>query len=74
MFGHWELIVVLAVILLIFGPTQLPKLAKGIGKSLQSFKSGVKEAEDDDGKSSKELESGGEGEKKELPEKSKRDD
>ena len=74
MFGHWELIVVLAVVLLIFGPTQLPKLAKGIGKSLQSFKAGVKEAEDDDAKAPKEIEPGGDADKKELPEKSKRDD
>lgn len=45
MLGHWEIIVLLVVVLLIFGPTQLPKLARGIGKSIQSFKSGMGDAE-----------------------------
>jgi sec-independent protein translocase protein TatA len=76
MFGHWEIIVLLVVVLLIFGPSQLPKLAKGIGKSIQSFKSGIKDAEDEeakDKKTPKEVGSGEDGGKKELPEKSKDD-
>jgi sec-independent protein translocase protein TatA len=70
MFGHWELIVLLVVVLLIFGPSQLPKLAKGIGKSIQSFKSGIKDAEDEQ-KSAPQLAAGEE--KKELPDKAKND-
>ena len=76
MLGHWEIIVLLVVVLLIFGPTQLPKLAKGIGKSIQSFKSGIKDAEDEEAKEAKapkEVGAGEEGGKKELPEKSKDD-
>ena len=70
MLGHWEIIVLLVVVLLIFGPSQLPKLAKGIGKSIQSFKSGIKDAEIDDEKpKDKELGSGDAEKKKELPEK-----
>ena len=69
MFGHWELIVLLVVVLLIFGPSQLPKLAKGIGKSIQSFKSGVKDAEDE--AKSPQVAAGEE--KKELPDKAKTD-
>ncbi|MBI5489127.1 MAG: twin-arginine translocase TatA/TatE family subunit [Deltaproteobacteria bacterium] len=72
MLGHWELIVLLVVVLLIFGPSQLPKLAKGIGKSIQSFKSGMKDAQDEETKSPKEVGPGEE--KKELPDKGKDDD
>ncbi len=50
MLGHWELIVVLVVVLLIFGPSQLPKLAKGLGKSIKSFKSGMKDGTDEEDK------------------------
>ena len=73
MFGQMELIVLLVVVLLIFGPSQLPKLAKGIGKSISSFKSGMKDAQDEEAKAPKEVGSG-EAEKKELPGKGKSDD
>ena len=38
-----ELLIVLLIVLVIFGPTQLPKLAKTIGESLKSFKKGMEE-------------------------------
>ena len=40
--GPWEVIAVLAVVLLIFGPTKLPNLAKAIGKSVVELKDGLK--------------------------------
>jgi sec-independent protein translocase protein TatA len=38
-----ELLVVLLIVIVIFGPKQLPKLGKMLGKSLKSFKSGMEE-------------------------------
>ena len=38
-----ELLIVLLIVLVIFGPTQLPKLAKTIGESLNSFRKGMEE-------------------------------
>lgn len=38
-----ELLIVLLIVLVIFGPTQLPKLAKTIGESLKGFKKGMEE-------------------------------
>jgi len=70
MFGHWELIVLLVVVLLIFGPSQLPKLAKGIGKSIQSFKAGMKDAQEEE-KSPPQVAAGEP--KKELPDKAEGD-
>lgn len=36
---HW--IIVLAVVLLLFGPRRLPDLAKGIGEAIREFKKAV---------------------------------
>lgn len=56
--GIWELLIVLAIALLIFGPKALPKLGKSLGKTVGNFKKGLGEDEedeedDDDGKSKK---------------------
>ena len=45
--GPWELLIVLAVILLIFGGKRLPELARGLGKSVTNFKAGLSEEQDD---------------------------
>ena len=43
--GAPELIIFLLVILLLFGSTKLPKLAKSLGEAQKEFKKGVAEAE-----------------------------
>jgi sec-independent protein translocase protein TatA len=42
--GAPELIIVLLVVLLLFGSTKLPKLARSIGEASKEFKKGVAEA------------------------------
>ena len=44
--GVQELIIVLIVVIVIFGPTQIPKLSKMFGKSVKSFKDGMSEEEE----------------------------
>jgi sec-independent protein translocase protein TatA len=39
--GGAELWIILGVVLIIFGPTQLPKLAKMFGKSAKTLKDGL---------------------------------
>lgn len=41
MIGTQELLVVLGILLLIFGGTRLPQLAKGLGASIREFKRGT---------------------------------
>ncbi|MDD4074511.1 MAG: twin-arginine translocase TatA/TatE family subunit [Eubacteriales bacterium] len=41
--GVTELLIILAIALVIFGPTALPKLGKSIGKTIGSFKKGLNE-------------------------------
>ena len=41
--GTTELIMILAVVVIIFGPTQIPKLSRMFGKSVKSFREGVGE-------------------------------
>ena len=43
--GMQELLVILAIALLIFGAGRLPEIAKALGKSIGSFKDGLKESE-----------------------------
>ena len=46
--GTTELLIVLAIVLVIFGPKALPKLGRSMGKTLGSFRKGLKEDDDDD--------------------------
>ncbi len=44
--GIWELLIVLAIALLIFGPKALPKLGKAMGKTIGNFKKGLNEEDE----------------------------
>jgi len=47
-FGSGELIIVLIIVLLVFGGSQLPKLAKNLGKAQKEFKDGLADGMKDD--------------------------
>lgn len=46
--GATELLLVLAALLLLFGATKLPKLARSMGQSAKEFKEGLKEGTKDE--------------------------
>ena len=50
--GTHELIIILVIVLLIVGPTQIPKLAKLFGKAGKKLKEGM--SDEDDGDKTKE--------------------
>ncbi|HEX3010441.1 MAG TPA: twin-arginine translocase TatA/TatE family subunit [Syntrophomonadaceae bacterium] len=37
-FGPWELVLILVIVLVIFGPGKLPQVGQSLGKALQNFK------------------------------------
>ena len=41
-----ELLIVLAIVVLIFGPTQIPKMSTMMGKSIHNFKKGMEDDTD----------------------------
>jgi sec-independent protein translocase protein TatA len=43
--GMPELIVILVVALLVFGPSKLPSLGKSIGEAIRGFKKGMEDEE-----------------------------
>jgi sec-independent protein translocase protein TatA len=48
--GAPELIIILVVVLLVFGSSRLPKLARSMGQASKEFKKGLQEgATEDDG-------------------------
>ena len=61
--GTNELLIILAVALLIFGPKNLPKLGKMFGKTMSNFKKGMDESDEDEA-----------ADKKEEPKSEKKDD
>ncbi len=44
--GGFELILILAVVLLLFGGKKIPELAKGLGQGIKNFKKSVKDDDD----------------------------
>ena len=44
-FGMWEIVLIVLVILLLFGGKKIPELMKGLGKGVKSFKEGMSEVE-----------------------------
>ncbi len=45
--GPTELIVILVILLLLFGGSKLPALAKGLGQSVKEFKKASKDGDDE---------------------------
>lgn len=42
-FGGWEIVLILAVVLILFGAKKLPELAKGLGQGIKEFKKATNE-------------------------------
>ena len=46
-FGGWEIVLILAVVLILFGAKKLPELAKGLGTGIKEFKKATREVSDE---------------------------
>jgi sec-independent protein translocase protein TatA len=45
--GPYQLLIILAVVLLLFGGKKIPELMKGLGTGIKGFKDGMKGEEED---------------------------
>ncbi len=45
--GIQELLIILVIVIIIFGPTQIPKLTRMFGKSARAFREGMEEKEEE---------------------------
>jgi sec-independent protein translocase protein TatA len=45
--GVWELLIILAIAILIFGGSRLPDLGRGIGKAIRNFKDATTDGNSD---------------------------
>jgi sec-independent protein translocase protein TatA len=46
-FGGWQVILIIAIILILFGAKKIPELAKGLGTGIKEFKKATKEVTDE---------------------------
>lgn len=48
--GPWEIILIITIVVIIFGPKRLPELGKSIGQFLTNFKKSLQDGKKDDDK------------------------
>jgi sec-independent protein translocase protein TatA len=46
--GIQELLIILAIALVIFGPSKLPQIGAGLGKAIRDFKKGVSSSDENE--------------------------
>ena len=46
-FGGWEIVLILAVVLILFGAKKLPELARGLGQGIKEFKKATREVSEE---------------------------
>ena len=45
--GPWQIVLIVALVLLLFGGKKIPELMKGLGKGMKEFKNATKEDEEE---------------------------
>lgn len=53
--GIYQVLIILAVVLLLFGGRKIPELMKGLGRGIREFKDGVNPKDKDDDKEDKKI-------------------
>ena len=46
--GHWEILLILVIVLIVFGAGKLPKVAGELAKGIKSFRQGLKDQKKND--------------------------
>lgn len=50
MVGPWQIVLIVALVLLLFGGRKIPELMKGLGGGVKEFKKAMKEDDDQESK------------------------
>ena len=45
--GHWEILIIFLVILLIFGAKRIPEMAQGLGKGIREFRRAMRDVQEE---------------------------
>ena len=45
--GHWEILIIFVVILLIFGAKRIPEMAQGLGKGIREFRTAMRDVQEE---------------------------
>ena len=45
--GHWEILIIFVVILLIFGAKRIPEMAQGLGKGIRAFRTAMRDVQEE---------------------------
>lgn len=48
--GHWEIVLIVLALLLLFGGRKIPELARGLGSGIREFQQGLKDKGDEEKK------------------------
>jgi len=46
--GPWQIVLILAIVLLLFGGKKIPELMKGLGKGIRNFKEGMNNPDEEE--------------------------
>jgi len=50
MVGPWQIVLIVALVILLFGGRKIPELMKGLGGGIKEFKKAMREDDDDNSK------------------------
>ena len=56
MIGPWQIVLIVAIVLLLFGGKKIPQLMRGLGSGVKEFKDGMKEGEQKSSEEAKKVE------------------
>ena len=45
--GHWEILIIVLVVLLVFGAKRIPEMAQGLGKGIKEFRKAMHDVQEE---------------------------
>ena len=45
--GHWEILIIVLIVLLVFGAKRIPEMAQGLGKGIKEFRKAMHDVQEE---------------------------